>query len=336
MARKRLAPARPDFLTQDIPAPSQGTRTAGPPIAQVAAEASAQSALQGLADDVSRARAAGRMILDIPLSDIAPDYLARDRIGLDGEEMKALMDSIAKNGQRTPIEVMQVDGPFKYGLISGWRRLMALELLHKDNPDSPRFVTVQALLRKPDASADAYVAMVEENEIRVGLSYYERASVAAEAVKRGVFETEKQALLTLFATASRPKRSRIRSFIEIHHALGDALRYPSHIPERLGLSLVEALRRDTGMAEKIRTGLAEKPTHSANAEIALLARLSAPPKAEKESYVPRAEHLDAPVKRRLKNGLVLSLKDRKIEISGKPLSEVALARIADLLEKESF
>lgn len=332
MARKRLAPAKPDFLTQDAPVPQPAGRMTGPPIAQVAAEASAQSALQGLADDVSRARAAGRMILDIPLSEIAPDYLARDRIGVDGEEMKALMDSIAKNGQRTPIEVMQIDGPFKYGLISGWRRLMALELLHKDSPNSARFATVQALLRKPDASADAYVAMVEENEIRVGLSYYERASVAAEAVKRGVFETEKQALLTLFATASRPKRSRIRSFIEIYHALGDLLRYPSHIPERLGLSLVEALRSDAGMAEKIRTGLAEKPAKSANAEVALLSRLSAPPKAVKESNVPRAEHLE----RRLGNGLVLSLKGEKIEISGKALDTETLDRLADLLGDEPF
>lgn len=336
MARKRLAPAKPDFLTQDSPAPHGGaqpaTRMTGPPIAQVAAEASAQSALQGLADDVSRARAAGKMILDIPLSEIAPDYLARDRIGVDGEEMKALMDSIAKNGQRTPIEVMQIEGPFQYGLISGWRRLMALELLHKDSPNSARFATVQALLRKPDASADAYVAMVEENEIRVGLSYYERASVAAEAVKRGVFETEKQALLTLFATASRPKRSRIRSFIEIYHALGDLLRYPSHIPERLGLSLVEALRSDAGMAEKIRTGLADKPTHSPNAEIALLARLSAPPKVVKESNVPRAEHLE----QHLENGLVLSLRGEKIEISGKPMDVETLARVAELLGSEPF
>ena len=50
--------------------------------------------------------------------------------------------------------------------------------------------------------------MVEENEIRVGLSYYERARIVAKAVAQGVFETEKQALQRLFHTASRPKRSK--------------------------------------------------------------------------------------------------------------------------------
>ncbi|GGA29601.1 ParB/RepB/Spo0J family partition protein [Neptunicoccus cionae] len=337
MARKRLAPAKPDFLTQDAPAPDttsapEAPRMSGPPIAQVAAEASAHNALQGLAEDISRARAAGKMILDIPLEDIAPDHLARDRIRLDGEEMKALMDSILRHGQRTPIEVMEIEGSQKYGLISGWRRLMALEFLRKDNPNSPQFATVQALLRKPDASVDAYVAMVEENEIRVGLSYYERASVAAEAVKHGVFETEKQALLSLFATASRPKRSRIRSFIEIYHALGDVLCFPGHIPERLGLSLVEGLRRDPELADRIERALQEKQPTTPDAELAVLAPLAAPPKEPK----PATAKKDAPVRQKLGNGLEVSLKQGRIEIRGENLDEKTLERVVSLLEQESF
>ena len=126
----------------------------------------------------------------------------------DADEMRSLMKSIFDHGQRTPIEVTRIDGDHAYGLISGWRRLSALEQLKAQTGDA-KFDTVLALLRQPKDAADAYVSMVEENEIRVGLSYYERARVAAEATKRGVFETEKAALLSLFASASRAKRSRI-------------------------------------------------------------------------------------------------------------------------------
>ena len=92
------------------------------------------------------------------------------------------------------------------------------------------------MVRRPDSAADAYVAMVEENEIRLGLSQYERARIAALATERGVFPSEKAALLALFASASRAKRSRIRAFLEIYHALDGALRFPAALPERLGLN----------------------------------------------------------------------------------------------------
>jgi ParB family chromosome partitioning protein len=72
---------------------------------------------------------------------------------------------------------------------------------------------VLAVLRRPDTAAEAYVAMVEENEIRVGLSYYERARVAARAAEAGVFEDASAAIDVLFSTASKAKRSKIRSFV---------------------------------------------------------------------------------------------------------------------------
>ena len=46
---------------------------------------------------------------------------------------------------------------------------------------------------------DAYVAMVEENEIRVGLSFYERARIAAKSVEAGVYPDDRAALRALFA-----------------------------------------------------------------------------------------------------------------------------------------
>ena len=56
-------------------------------------------------------------------------------------------------------------GALPYGLISGWRRLTALQALHAETGEA-RFATVQALVRRPETAADAYVTMVEENEIR--------------------------------------------------------------------------------------------------------------------------------------------------------------------------
>lgn len=301
MARRRLAPmalpgaehpgpaaAAPDVpRAEHFPGAAVGASIAAP-IARVAAEAAGSAALQELADTLTRARETGRLVLDLPLEAIAPDHLVRDRLPEESpdraEEMAALVASIRAHGQRTPIEVtprVEAGGEpgalpapaLPWGLVSGWRRLRALKALHAETGD-PRFATVQALVRRPDSVADAYVAMVEENEIRLGLSQYERARVAALATARGVFPTEKAALLALFATASRPKRSRIRAFLEIVHALDGHLRFPAELPERLGLALVERLREGHGPA--IAAALDAAAPATAAAEQALLARLARP------------------------------------------------------------
>ena len=211
------------------------------------------------------------MVLDLALDAIAPDHLARDRLPAEDAEMGALRESIRLHGQRTPIEVTRSSrrpgGALPYGLISGWRRLQALKALHAETGE-PRFATVQALVRRPETAADAYVTMVEENEIRLGLSHYERARVAALATARGVFPSEDDALRALFATASRPKRSRIRAFLDIYHALDGALRFPAHLPERLGLALVERLRAGPARRARIAAALAAAAPDTPEAELA--------------------------------------------------------------------
>lgn len=280
MARRRLAPLPEGFGT-DVPRAEHPAAASAPtlsapafpapgPIARVAAEAAGQAALDEMAETLRRARDEGRMVLDLPLDAIAPDHLARDRMPAEDEEMTALRESLRAHGQRAPIEVTPLatgrGGALPYGLISGWRRLAALKALHAETGED-RFATVQALLRRPETAADAYVAMVEENEIRLGLSHYERARVAARATERGVFPSEKAALLALFATASRPKRSRIRAFLELYHALDGSLRFPAALPERLGLRLVEAVRAGQGVAIAAAVTAADPATPEAEAAV---------------------------------------------------------------------
>lgn len=328
MARRRLTDVpRAEHFAEGI-APSGGLETKAfvpgfaPPIARVAAEAAGAAAFEELAETLRRAREEGRLVLDLPLGSIAPDHLARDRLPAEDEDMASLRESLRAHGQRTPIEVTPLSGALPYGLISGWRRLAALKALHAETGD-PSFATVQALVRRPETAAEAYVAMVEENEIRVGLSQYERARVALLAAERGIFASEKEALLTLFAAASRAKRSRIRAFLDIVRELDGTLVFPTHLPERLGLQLVERLR--TGEGPRIRGALEAAAPASPEAEMALLARLLAGPKAP----APRPEPVT------LRDGLTLEtrLKGRSLTLTlrGEGVTPELAARIRALL-----
>lgn len=243
---------------------------AKPPIAQVAAETSAQAALGELSAAMNAARAEGRLVLRLPLAEIEVDYLVRDRIGLDEDELEGLIASIREHGQRTPAEVTEL-APGRYGLISGWRRIQALSRLFSTTGEA-RFGQVLALVRQPDSAADAYVAMVEENEIRLGLSYYERARIAARAVEQGVFDSDKQALQRLFSNASRARRSKIGSFLTLWRHLDGSLRFPTAIPERLGLALEKAL--DAASPDQIAALTADLRDHPAQDSAAEQARLA--------------------------------------------------------------
>ena len=285
MARRRLSPPIAAEPLSPHPAPSD--RGAAPaPIARIAADAASSAAAAELARTLEEAREGGRLVLDLPLEVIAPDHLTRDRIPSEDEDMTALRASIQAHGQRTPIEVTPIEGALPYGLLSGWRRLAALKTLHAETRDA-RFATVQALVRRLDSLADAYVAMVEENEVRVGLSQYERARVVARAAARGVFPDEEAALQALFGTASRPRRSRIRAFLDIYRALDADLRFPAHLPERLGLRLVERLR--AGGTEAVRVALAAAAPATPEVERAALEAVLRPapaPKPKRDTVLP--------------------------------------------------
>ncbi|MEO1493934.1 MAG: ParB N-terminal domain-containing protein [Pseudomonadota bacterium] len=257
--RKRLSPANPAIFGA---APETKSMMSRAPIADVASEAATTAALHDVTQELAQARAEGRMVLSLPVTAIALDHIVRDRVIAEEAEMAALMTSIAARGQQTPIEVLETE-PGQYGLISGWRRCQAIAKLAEQSQHDG---TVLALLRKPAEASETYQAMVEENEIRVGLSYFERARIAAKAVEQGVFETEKAALLTLFASASRPKRSKIRSFLPLVAAFDGHLRFPHMIGERLGLRLAAAMDADKGLVTRLHKALASADAQSAEAE----------------------------------------------------------------------
>ena len=269
--RKRLTPARPNHF--DSPPETKSSPVAAPPIAQVARDSAATAALETLSDQMARARAAGLMLETLPLDAIEADHLVRDRLGQEEEDMAALMASLEARGQQTPIEVTALPGPgaARYGLISGWRRLMALRALHERSGED-RFATVKALITTPETAQAAYVAMVEENEIRVGLSLYERAHIAWRAVQEGVYPTPRAALQGLYASVSRSRRSKIGSLLPVVEALGAHLRFGPAIPEKLGLALAKALEADPDLPSRLSRRLRETKPDSAEAELRLLSR----------------------------------------------------------------
>ncbi|WP_371223660.1 ParB/RepB/Spo0J family partition protein [Roseovarius sp. 2305UL8-3] len=264
--RKRLSPANPDMFGA---APETKSAVSRAPIADVASDAATAAALSDLSQEMRNAQDEGRMVLSLPITAINMDHIIRDRFKADDAEMEALLTSIATRGQQTPIDVLEI-APGQYGLISGWRRCQAIARLAEDGQHDGQ---VLALLRRPSEASETYLSMVEENEIRVGLSYFERARIAMKSVEQGVFETEKAALLSLFRTASRPKRSKIRSFLPLVTAFDGVLNFPYLIGERLGLRLSAALEKTPEFAAHVQDAISKAAPATGEAEQALLVKL---------------------------------------------------------------
>ena len=324
--RRRLeVPAAP---TGGLEVKALSGRGAPPPVARVAGDAAALAAADEALAAIEAAKGEGRLAIRVPLDAIAVDHLVRDRIGVADEDMEALMTSIRAHGQRTPIEVVETGGG-AYGLISGWRRLAALRALH-DETGEDRFGQVLAVIRAPREAGDAYVAMVEENEIRVGLSYYERARIAALAAERGAFDSAEAAIDVLFAAGSRAKRSKIRSFLRIHQEIGDWLRFPAHLPERLGLQVAAALK--DGDRLSLLEALAT-PASSPDMETAALMVAVTPVAPAKTGKAAKPGPKPDRTSRRetLRPGLVMEAKGDRVILSGPDLTPALVARIRAVL-----
>lgn len=240
--RKRLevpaGPFPPELETKSMP-PLPRARM---PIAEVAGEVAGRAALEEVAREMTAAEDEGRIVRRIAIAAIDLRHLTRDRLHFDSQEMDALRASLAERGQQTPVEVVAL-GAGRYGLVSGLRRVVALRDLEQTH--------VLALVRRPEGSRDAYQAMVEENEIRAGISFYERARIAVAAAGQGVYPDIRAAVKALFAHAPKAKRSKILGFVTICETIGPSLSFPAQIPEHLGLALAKGLAADPGLAGRI-------------------------------------------------------------------------------------
>ncbi|MEL6210965.1 MAG: ParB N-terminal domain-containing protein, partial [Pseudomonadota bacterium] len=323
--RKRLTPASSTFLGA---APETKSALGAPlraaPIADIARDAAASAAAEDLSRAMSEARAEGRMVISVPLDEIDLDYLVRDRVVSDDEEMQTLKESLRARGQQTPIEVVAREGA-RYGLISGWRRCAALRTLYEESSE-PRFASVLCLLRQPAEHAESYVAMVEENEIRVGLSYFERARIVVKAVEEGVFETDRTALQTLFQSASRAKRSKIGSFLGVVRALDGVLHFPAALTERQGLHLARALAEEDGLADTLRNTLQRASLTSPEAETALLAKTVATPPS-KRTPPPAAPSPAADKGKPVVGGIQMQYEAGRLVLEGRAVNDALRTRL---------
>ncbi len=315
--RKRLSPVA---ALGEAPALSVEATATRPPIASVVADAAGQAALGEVAGEYAAARAEGRLVVTLPLEAVEVDHLVRDRLSANVAEMDALKASIADRGQQTPIEVEDLGGG-RYGLISGWRRLEALRAMKAESETSD-FDTVRALIRNLETVSDAYVSMVEENEIRANLSFYERARIAARAAERGVYESPEAAVRDLFRNASRAKRSKIMSFLRLYLLVDDLLRFPGALSERQGLALVKVLETHKGALSRLQAALEAEVPETSEAELKLLtdvmARAGRKPRSARK---PVLQELSAP------QGVRLRVAQKHVELTGAAVDD---AFIADL------
>ena len=304
MSRKRLGRLDPDAASRARDAAEQavarktlagGTAEQvnapkGPPIARMAAgvgqEIDAEirrlkQELQAHAERTAAMDAAGgRMIVAVDLDQIDTGHLTRDRLTLnrEGDDWIALKKSIQARGQQTPIEITDLGadrkdstGP-RYGLISGLRRISVLRELLEETGDE-RFALVLALVSPVSRVQDKLVAMIEENEIRSGISFFERGRIASIAAAEGIFADADDAVDILFASSNRNRRYKIRNFVTVYETVGERLLYPEALGERLGLALARAIREDNRGPELAMT-LDGYPDRTPAQEMAILTRVA--------------------------------------------------------------
>jgi ParB family chromosome partitioning protein len=293
--RKLVAPSSADLTRLEeefrretsAPEPAAAQVRGVAPIAKIAADAAAvaqpasaadrvrQADLEVKAAKLSAAETDGRLLVDLPIGEIDADAMVRDRAALDADEMLELRLSISANGLRLPIEVYELPGAShgeapRYGLLSGYRRLMAVrELLGLTEEE--QFKTIRAIIRPPADTDAAFVAMVEENEVRSELSHFERGRIAVISAQQGAFLNVEDAVNRLFATGSKAKRSKVRSFALIFEELGDMLEFPDALSEKRGLKLAQTLRQ--GGETRIRDGLAAATSATSDEEWAVIERV---------------------------------------------------------------
>lgn len=205
----------------------------------------------------------------LPLDAIDAHALIRDRTRADAAALAELRTSLLAHGLRMPIEVFVLadpDGPRRYGLISGYRRLSAFRALAADGLAA--FTTIPAFVRTPASISEAMTAMAEENAIRADVSPWEQAALAVTARDRGIFATIDAAIDGLYTSLSRGRRSRMRTIAHLVEELDGHLTTPETLSQRRLLRLAAATAR--GYGELMRHALTETGNREPDSQWRLL------------------------------------------------------------------
>lgn len=180
-------------------------------------------------------------IVEIPIDKIDKKAFLRDRNRLLEDDLDELKWSIYRHGQRLPIEVCEA-GDGTYQLISGLRRVLAIEEMPQIFGNEEKWTKVRALVRPFHSMSYTLAAMVDENEMRSGVSFFEKARLVYESVRKKHFPNHDDAVLTLFRHSSPAKRSKIRTFAEWYTTADSFLKFGEYLTERKALRLCHALR----------------------------------------------------------------------------------------------
>lgn len=243
----------------EIPSSSSARRAREPgPMGAAVRESAAgvQEASEGLVEQrrqnaadakaFRKARDEGRVLVTLPVAEVATTALPRDRLDLDAvsasDEMAELKASIRERGQREAIEVFE-DEAGAWQLKAGWRRLCALRQLHQETGDERFGVVLARVTTHATDRAELYVDMVEENVIRQDLSFAEMAQIALKlaADDDAQIGSADEAVARLYRSFQRNKRYFIRAFVTLMEEVGDALPFPRELSRDLGLAVSQRL-----------------------------------------------------------------------------------------------
>ncbi len=176
-------------------------------------------------------------IQHVPTAEIDDTALPRDRSVIDPAALDELAASILTRGLRLPVELYATETG--YALVSGYRRLMAVRRLEARHGD--RFATIPALVRPAESLIDGFARVVEENDIRQGLTPWDRGRTLIVARDSGA-GTLDAAMAKLYPHADRRKRSRLRILAEVVDAMDGWLETPELWSENRLLRLGAVLR----------------------------------------------------------------------------------------------
>ena len=175
-------------------------------------------------------------------------------------------------------------GALPYGLISGWRRLMALKALHAETNKSRlrhRQGAGLPTLDRPPRPTSSW-----SKRMSCGLASATTSARGSRRAPRRAASSQAAGGAPRAVRAGLAARgARIRAFLELYHALDASLRFPAALPERLGLQLVQRVRAGDG--GRIAQAITRADPQTPEEELALLTTLAwaAPPKP------PAPEHI---------------------------------------------